>query len=79
MATWVLIAIFGTIGITALLIRVLQSANGQGRSGARAGKRSGDSGPMLVSDGGCRHADRDANDNSNGGDSGGGDGGGGGD
>lgn len=75
MTTWVLIAIFGTIGITALLIRVLQGANGQGRGGAKTAKRSGDGGPIVASDGGGRRSDND----SDGGDGGGGDGGGGGD
>lgn len=74
MATWVLIAIFGTIAVTALLIRILMAVNGHGR--AKAGSDTGgDGGPGYVGDGG-RRADHD-NDGGDAGDGGGGDGGGG--
>ena len=74
MATWVLIAIFGTIAVTALLIRILMAVNGQGRT--KAGSDSGgDAGPVYVGDGG-RRADHDNDGGGDAGDGGGGDGGG---
>lgn len=79
METWLIIAVFGTIGVTALLIGVLYRLNGRG---PRA-KRGGDDGGVHLygaTDGGGRAQRQDADqDGSNdAGSDGGGDGGGGG-
>lgn len=73
MGIWVLIAVFSTIALTALLIRVLMGVNGQGRGRSA---ESEDGGAALAGD-----SDRQSDHGVDGGDSGdgGGDGGGGGD
>jgi len=77
MATWVLIAIFATIAVTALLVRILMAVNDQGR--AKPGSdNGGDAGPVYVGDSG-RRVDHDNDGGGDPGDGGGGDGGGGGD
>jgi hypothetical protein len=73
MGTWILIAIFGTIAVTAGLVAILQRANGQG---PRRRNDSGDGGSVYADSGSRRGTD--SND-SDGGSDGGGDGGGGGD
>jgi hypothetical protein len=74
MGTWILIAIFGTIAVTAGLVAVLQRVNGQG---PRREKNRGDGG-AIYADGGSSRRDTDSHDSNDGSDSGG-DGGGGGD
>jgi len=79
MATWLIIAVLGTIGVTALLMGALHRIN------APRGPRKGDGGDVHVAVGGSgagrQHADKDSADSGNdsGGGDGGGDGGGGGD
>lgn len=73
MATWILIAVFATIALTALLTRILMSVNGQGRAKSEGG--GGDAGaPIYMADDG-----RLTDHGSDGGDGGGDGGGGGGD
>jgi hypothetical protein len=74
MGTWILIAIFATIAVTAGLVAVLQRVNGQR---PRRDKNLGDGG-AIYADGASSRRDTDSHD-SNGGSDSGGDGGGGGD
>ena len=74
MAKWILIAIFGTVAVTAGLVAILQRVNA--RSLRQRRESGGDAGPILVD--GAHHRDPDTSDSGSGADAGG-DGGGGGD
>lgn len=71
MATWILIAIFGAIAITAGLVAILQCVNAKS---VRDTVARGEAGAMIPAVGGDR---RDPDGQADSGDNGGGDGGGG--
>lgn len=67
MGTWILIAIFATIAVTAGLVAILQRVNGQG---PRRPNDGGDAGAIYADTGGARR-DADASDSSDSGSDGG--------